>query len=31
MKLTKPIIAATLATFMLTGCYNEPGLVQDDS
>ena len=31
MKLTKPILAAAVATFMLVGCYNEPGLVQDDS
>ena len=31
MKLTKSIFAATVATFMLAGCYNEPGLVQDDS
>ncbi|EIF50490.1 MULTISPECIES: OmpA family protein [Sulfurovum] len=31
MKLTKPIFAATLAAFMLGGCYNQPGLVQDES
>ena len=31
MKLTKSMLAATIATFMLAGCYNEPGLVQDDS
>jgi outer membrane protein OmpA-like peptidoglycan-associated protein len=31
MKLTKPILAATVATFMLGGCYNQPGLVQDES
>jgi len=31
MNFTKPILSATLATFMLTGCYNEPGLVQDSS
>jgi outer membrane protein OmpA-like peptidoglycan-associated protein len=31
MKLTKPIVATTLAAFMLGGCYNQPGLVQDES
>ncbi len=31
MKFTKPIFAATLAAFMLGGCYNQPGLVQDES
>jgi outer membrane protein OmpA-like peptidoglycan-associated protein len=31
MKLTKPILAATAAAFMLGGCYNQPGLVQDES
>ena len=31
MKLTKPIFAATVAAFMLGGCYNQPGLVQDES
>ena len=31
MKLTKPILAATVAAFMLGGCYNQPGLVQDES
>ncbi len=31
MKLKKPIIAATITAFMLGGCYNQPGLVQDDS
>jgi outer membrane protein OmpA-like peptidoglycan-associated protein len=31
MKLTKPILAATLAAFMLGGCYNQPGLVEDTS
>lgn len=31
MKLTKPILTATLAAFMLGGCYNQPGLVQDES
>jgi len=31
MKLTKPIVAATVAAFMLGGCYNQPGLVQDES
>jgi outer membrane protein OmpA-like peptidoglycan-associated protein len=31
MKLTKPILAATTAAFMLGGCYNQPGLVEDES
>jgi len=31
MKLSKSIIAGTLATFILAGCYNEPGLVEDTS
>jgi outer membrane protein OmpA-like peptidoglycan-associated protein len=31
MKLLKPIIASTIAAFMLGGCYNQPGLVQDNS
>jgi len=31
MKLSKSIIAGTLATFMLAGCYNQPGLVEDNS
>lgn len=31
MKLTKPILAATVAALMLGGCYNQPGLVQDES
>jgi outer membrane protein OmpA-like peptidoglycan-associated protein len=31
MKLTKPILAATAAAFMLGGCYNQPGLVEDQS
>lgn len=31
MKLNKPIIAATIAAFMLGGCYNQPGLIQDES
>ncbi len=31
MKLLKPIIASTVAVFMLGGCYNQPGLVQDNS
>ncbi len=30
MKLTKPILAATVAAFMLGGCYNQPGLVEDE-
>jgi len=31
MKLTKPILAATVAALMLGGGYNQPGLVQDES
>lgn len=31
MNLKKPILAATIAAFMLGGCYNQPGLVQDES
>ena len=31
MHIKKTILAATLATFMLGGCYNQPGLVQDES
>jgi len=31
MKLTKPILTATVAAMMLGGCYNQPGLVQDES
>ena len=31
MKLSKSLIASTLAVFMLAGCYNQPGLVQDNS
>lgn len=31
MKLLKPILASTMAAFMLGGCYNQPGLVQDES
>lgn len=31
MKLLKPILAATVATFMLSGCYNQPGLTTDNS
>jgi outer membrane protein OmpA-like peptidoglycan-associated protein len=30
-KLLKPLLASTLAMFMLSGCYNQPGLVQDGS
>ncbi len=30
MKLTKSILAVTAAAFMLGGCYNQPGLVEDD-
>ena len=31
MKLLKPLLVTTLASFILTGCYNQPGLTQDDS
>lgn len=31
MKLVKPMVTATVAAFMLSGCYNQPGLVQDES
>jgi len=31
MKTLKPILSATVATLMLSGCYNQPGLVQDGS
>jgi len=31
MKLLKPLLASTVAVFMLGGCYNQPGLVQDNS
>lgn len=31
MNITKPLLAASLATLILTGCYNQPGLVQDTS
>ncbi|MEA2048612.1 MAG: OmpA family protein [Campylobacterota bacterium] len=31
MKLLKPLFASTLAVFILGGCYNQPGLVQDES
>jgi len=31
MKLHKTLIASSLAVFMLAGCYNQPGLVQDES
>ncbi len=31
MKLLKPFVASTVAIFMLGGCYNQPGLVQDES
>jgi len=30
-KLLKPLLASTVAMFMLGGCYNEPGLVEDSS
>jgi len=31
MKLFKPMLAATVAAFMLGGCYNQPGLTEDNS
>jgi len=31
MKLLKPILATTLASFILSGCYNQPGLTQDNT
>ena len=31
MNFTKPLLTTALAAFILTGCYNEPGLVQDTS
>ena len=31
MKLIKPIITAAVATFILQGCYNQPGLIQDNN
>jgi outer membrane protein OmpA-like peptidoglycan-associated protein len=31
MKLFKPMLAATIAAFMLGGCYNQPGLTEDGS
>lgn len=31
IKHIKPLLAATVAAFMLGGCYNQPGLVQDNS
>jgi outer membrane protein OmpA-like peptidoglycan-associated protein len=31
MKLLKPVLVSTVAIFMLAGCYNQPGLVQDES
>jgi len=31
MKFKKPIITATIIAFILGGCYNQPGLVEDDS
>jgi outer membrane protein OmpA-like peptidoglycan-associated protein len=31
MKLFKPMVAGTLAAFIMAGCYNQPGLVEDDS
>ncbi|HFD14390.1 MAG TPA: OmpA family protein, partial [Epsilonproteobacteria bacterium] len=31
MKLKKSILASSVALLMLTGCYQQPGLVQDNS
>ena len=31
MKLHKSLLAASVAAFMLAGCYNQPGLVEDQS
>ncbi len=31
MKLLKPMIASTIAVFILGGCYNQPGLIEDTS
>lgn len=31
MKIKKTLIASSLAIFMLAGCYNQPGLVEDGS
>jgi len=31
MNLNKSLIASTVAIFMLAGCYNQPGLVQDNT
>jgi len=31
MKLQKTLIASTMALFMLSGCYSQPGLVEDGS
>ena len=31
MKLMKPLLVTSLAALLLTGCYKEPGLVQDNS
>lgn len=31
MKLHKTVLASTVAILMLTGCYNQPGLVEDGS
>ena len=31
MKLHKTVLASTAAVFMLAGCYNQPGLVEDGS
>jgi len=31
MKLLKPMLAATIAVFVLAGCYNQPGLIEDNN
>jgi outer membrane protein OmpA-like peptidoglycan-associated protein len=31
MKLSKSLLASSIAIFMLAGCYNQPGLVQDNN
>jgi len=31
IKLLKPLLASTVAVFILGGCYNQPGLVQDEN
>lgn len=31
MKFSKSLLASTVAAFMLAGCYNQPGLIQDNN